>query len=133
MSTIQVKTELSFEELLKAVAQLNAEDLEQLLTQVVALRAKQQSLNLSEMETELLLKINQGLPATLQQQFDELVGKRRAETLTAAEHQELLQLTDRIEQADVERMTHLAALARLRGTSLPTLMKELGIQQPAYA
>lgn len=39
MSTLQVKTELSFDELLKAVEQLNLSDLEQLMVQVIALQA----------------------------------------------------------------------------------------------
>ena len=55
MSSIQVKTELSFEELLKSVAQLNAADLEQLLAQVIvlqALQAQQPSFNQSDQEQE---------------------------------------------------------------------------------
>jgi hypothetical protein len=130
---IQVKTELSFDELLKAVEQLSLSDLEQLMSQVIALQAQRKARSLSKAETELLLKINQGLPPDVQQRLNELVAKRQAETLSFEEHQELLQLTDQIEKSDAKRVQYLTELARLRGASLTALMKELGIHPPAYA
>lgn len=133
MSTIQVQTELSFDELLKAVQQLSSSDLEELMSQIVALQAQRKASSLPQAETELLLKINQGLPAQRQQRFNELVAKRQTETLTPEEHQELLQLTDDIETSDAQRMHYLTELARLRGVSLTALMKDLGIRPPAYA
>ena len=131
MSSVQVKTELSFDELLNAVEQLSLPDLEQLMSRVISLQAHRKAPNLSKDETELLLKINQTLPDETQQRFDQLVAKRRAEMLTAEDHQELLELTDRIEKGDAERVRHLASLARLRGVSLAVLMADLGIKAPA--
>jgi hypothetical protein len=133
MTTVQVKTELSFDELLKAVEQLSLPDLEQLMFQVIALQAQRKAPNLSKDETELLLKINQGLPAEIQKRFDKLVAKRRAGTLTLEEHQELLDLIDRIEKTDTQRVQYMAELADLRGVSLRTLMEDLGLHPPAYA
>ena len=133
MSTVQVKTELSFTELLKAVEQLSLPDLEQLMSQVVALQAQRKASSLSREETELLLKINQGLPFETQKRFNELVTKRQAEILTPDQHQELLYLTEQIENSDAERVKYLAELARLRGVSLTSLMQELDIRPPAYA
>jgi hypothetical protein len=133
MPTIQVQTELSFDELLKAVKQLSLSDLEQLMSQVIALQAQRKASSLPKAETDLLLKINQGLPAHSQQRFNELVAKRQAETLTAEEHQELLQLTDYLEKSDARRVQYLTELAHLRGISLAALMKDLDIHPPAYA
>ena len=45
---------------------------------------------------------------------------------------ELLQITDQIEGANVERMKHLIALAKLRSVTLPDLMQSLGIQPMAH-
>ena len=133
MSTIQVKTDLPFDELLKAVEQLSLPDLEKLMLQVVALQARHKTTSLSKNEAELLLKINQGLPTDVQKRFDELVAKRQAEALSSEEHQELLDLTEQIERSDAQRAKYLVELAQLRGTSLAALMRELGIRQPAYA
>jgi len=133
MTTLQIKTELLFEDLLYAVDQLNIPDLDQLLSQIVALRARRKAPSLSKNESELLLKINQGLPFNTQKQFDALVAKRQAETLTPEEHQDLLNLTDQIEQSDAQRVGYIAKLAQLRGIPFADMMEELKFASPAHA
>ncbi len=121
----------STEQLLNAIAQMPSTELEVFVEQVLKLRAQRQAPSLSAAETELLLKINEGIPTNLQHRFNELVAKRQAFTLTEVEHAELIQLGDRIEQFDAERIEHLAALAKLRQRSLREIMQDLGIQPPA--
>jgi hypothetical protein len=133
MPMVQVKSQVSLDELLNGVAQLSLPELERFVSRVIALQAQRKSPSLPKGESELLLKINQGLPLDTQKRYDELVAKRKAETLTPDEHQELLRLIDQIEKADAERMKYMADLAHLRGTSLAALMKDLGIRSPAYA
>lgn len=72
----------------------------------------------------MLLKINQGIPTDLQHRFNELVAKRQSLTLSKAEHTELIQLGDHIEQLNTERIKHLAALAKLRNRSLAEIMQD---------
>ena len=133
MPTVQVKTQLSLDELLKAVGQLSLPELEHFAQQVIALWAKRKAPALPQAEAELLLKINQGLPNDLQRRYNELIAKRQAETLTSDENRELLRLTDHAEKLEASRVECMAELARIRNTSLDALMKELGIQAPAYA
>ncbi len=133
MSVVRIEAELPFEKLLQAVEQLSVPDLEQLMSQVMRMQAKRKAPSLSANETELMLKINQGLSPDMQTRFDELVAKRQAETLTQEDHQELVAFTDQIEKADAERIQYLAELARIRGMSLDVLMDTLKIQPPAYA
>jgi len=83
---------------------------------------------LSERESELLLAINRGLPAELAERYRVLINRRRSETLTPEEHQELLRLTEEAERVQAERIEHLAELAQLRGKPLGALMQELGIR-----
>ncbi|MBI3537470.1 MAG: STAS/SEC14 domain-containing protein [Chloroflexi bacterium] len=133
MPIVQVEAQLPTDELLKAVGKLSQSDLEQFVSQVIALRAKRQSPSLSHTESELLLKINQGVPAEIQKQYKGLIAKRRAETLTANEHAELLRLTKQVEKLEARRVESLAELARLRNTTLTALMKKLNIRKPRYA
>jgi len=84
-------------------------------------------------ESELLARINEGLPTRMADRYQELIGKRRAASLTSEEYAELLSLTDEVEGLDAERIKYLAELARLRKTSLTNLMAELGIQTPPNA
>lgn len=79
--------------MLKAVEQLSQADLEQFVSQVIALQAQRKASSLPQTEAELLMKINQGVPAETQHLYNELIAKREAETLTIDEHQNLLHLT----------------------------------------
>jgi hypothetical protein len=124
MLTIQVDTE----QLLRAALQLPYPELEQFVTQLQILRLRQDTTRLTQDEAELLLKINEGLPSTVQQRLDELIAKRQTQSLTAAEHQELIQLTEQSEKIDADRMQHLLALAALRKVSLDEVMQQLGLQ-----
>jgi hypothetical protein len=84
--------------------------------------------HLSPEETVLLQKINQGLPEATWQEYRALIAKRRAETLTPEEHGRLIALSDGIEEANAERLAHLAELARQRQIPLKELMAQLGIK-----
>ena len=133
MSTISVQSEVSLDAMIRGVEQLSTPDLEQLVDRVLTIRARRRAPSLSRKETELLRKVNQGLPVGTQQRFDELAAKRRTETLNPDEHQELLQVLDQIEQYDVKRLEALAELAQVRNVSIRVLMKDLGIHPPDYA
>ncbi len=132
MPTVEVRSQVSLDELLNGVAQLDTPELERFISQVLTLRARRIAPSLPKEEAQLLQKINQGLPPDVQQRYDELTAKRRAETLTPEEHQELLALIDRIEQADAERVQALTELAQLRNVTVTTLMAQLGIRRPVY-
>lgn len=133
MPVVQVEAQLPTDELLRAVGQLNQADLEQFVSQVIALRAKRQAPSLPRVESELLLKINEGVPSDIQKRYNDLIAKRQAETLAPDEYEELLRLTQQVEKLEARRVEYLAELARLRGTSLTALMENLGIRPPAYA
>ena len=62
-----------------------------------------------------------------------LIDRRRDETLTEAEHGELIALTDRVEQAHVARLEKVFELARLKGVEVKVLMKQLGLGNPGNA
>ncbi len=130
MPSVQISTRLSTDDLLAAIAQLNASELEDFTSHVIRLRAQRFAPHIPKNEAELLKRINQGVPASMQTRYDELGIKRDAEILTADEYDELLQLTDQIEKVDAERLRNLAELARLRQTSLDALMDELDIKTP---
>jgi hypothetical protein len=133
MPTIEVRSQVSLDELLNGVAQLDMPELEHFISQVLTLRARRIAPCLSKEEAGLLEKINQGLSPEAQQRYDDLTARRQAETLTPEEHQELLTLIDHIERTDAERARNLTDLARLRKVSVPTLMSDLGIRPPDYA
>lgn len=88
--------------------------------------------HLSQEETELLLQINAGLPEETWQRYHALVARRKAETLTAAEHSELIALSNQVEVDNARRIKYLTDLAKLRQTPLESVMKSLGILPSPY-
>ena len=118
------------EQLLNDALQMSRPELERFVARLFALKARQDLPSLRKRESELLLEINQGVPEALQQRYNALIRKRRKHKLTSTEHRELLGLTKQIEQIDVERLKMLSELARLRGATLPELMRDLGINPP---
>ena len=83
--------------------------------------------HLTETESRLLQQINVGLPQETWAHYNALINKRRAETLTPDEQATLIEISDRIEQLNVNRLKHLIELACLQQVSLPTLMQQLRI------
>lgn len=127
---MRVEAQVTAEQLLKAVEQMPQQELEAFVTQVLMLRAQREASSLSVAESEVLLKINQGIPGELQCRFNELLTKRQDFTLTDAEQEELIRLTDQIEQLDAERIQLLGKLAQLWNKPLVGVMQDLGIQRP---
>lgn len=128
MPTIKIQAQLSKEDLLEAVEQLSLSELEGFFQDIIALKAKHHAPSLSKDETELLLKINQGLSQDNQGRYQLLINKRNEENLTEQEYQELLELSDQIEIHQTQRLEYLAQLARLRQISLTDLMTQLSIK-----
>ena len=128
MSIVPVDSPLSLEVLVNAAKQLSDPDLQKFSATLHAVRSQRHAPCLSADESELFQQINEPLPTELQRRFDELVSKRDACTLSVAEHDELLQLTERVEAANVARVAALTKLAAVRNVSLRELMKQLRIQ-----
>jgi len=84
----------------------------------------------SATESELLLQITQGPAESTWQRYHELAAKRDARTLSPAEHQELIGLSEAIEASDVRRLEQMAQLAKLRGVPLRQIRSELSMNDP---
>lgn len=104
---------------------------EEILTNATEFSGKRVRLTLLEKqpsrESDLLQEINLGLSPESWAEYHALIAKRQAETLTASEQQQLIEISDRLEVANVRRMKALIALADIRGQSVDALMQELGI------
>ncbi|MGH9843023.1 MAG: STAS/SEC14 domain-containing protein [Blastocatellia bacterium] len=124
MPAIQIEPE----QLLHAALQMSRPEIEQFVRKLFSLKIREETPGLSEREAKLLMQINQGLPATTQERLNELIEKRRAETISAKELRELKKLTDRVEKFDAERLELLIELAHLRHVPLRKLIKQLGLK-----
>lgn len=133
MPVIQLKANLSIDQLVSALGQLSPSELEKLFAQLFSVNVLHEEQRLSNAETELLMKINEGVSDAAQLSYDELIAKRNKNSLTDEEYSELLHLTDHIEMLDVKRIEYLTELAYIRNKPLALLMNELGITAQEYA
>jgi ribosomal protein L29 len=117
----------SSEDLFRALQELETPELDRLTERLFALRAQRTIPHLDERETDLLQKINQGLPEETARRYHDLMARRRGGKLSVEEHEELLGLTAQAEDLQAERIEYLTELARLRRTPLRALMEELGL------
>ena len=133
MAVVQINAQLTPDDILEAVKQFSASELEMFTRQVQLIKAQRKTPHLSQREAELLKKINEAIPVALWPAYKKLSAKRDEKTLTGAEHAELLRLSDQIERLNAERIGYLVELAQLRNVSLTDIMDELGIQPLTHA
>jgi hypothetical protein len=89
--------------------------------------------HLSKYESDLLLAINQSFNRVHWQHYFELIDKRDAETITMDELNELIGITNGIEEANAKRLQFLIELAQLRNTTLDKLMDKLDLRPARHA
>lgn len=118
---------LSVPDLLDSASRLEAGDLESFVKAVLTLRAKRVASVLSQKEADLLEKIYVKLPLNSIARYDLLTEKRREETITPEEYDELLGLVKIVEHYNVERLKLIVELAGLRKVTAQKLMKQLGL------
>jgi len=139
MSTLTIELDAQTEEKLRRMEKARGETrdkfVSQLLADTVAQHPDAQTTSIDELiaslpqltEPELLQRIGAGWEASRWKRYHELVGKRKAETLTRKEYNELSRLTDKRELLNAERLFLLIELSKRRGVSVEALMDEMRI------
>lgn len=74
-----------------------------------------------------MTSINISFPPATEAEYQELIAKRQAETLTPGEHTQLIALGQQLEILNAQRIQALIQLADRRNQTLPDLMQSLGI------
>ena len=126
MSTIQIPNELTVKDLLSVVKQLPPAELHEFTQQFSEWRKQ----NGEEDEAALITLIQEYslLPPTEQERYEELRHKCELATLTEDELAEYQSLLQQLENRNVKRIEALSALAQHRGTTLRSIMTELGLK-----
>lgn len=136
MPSVQIKSnQYDFNEILSGLSNLNTSELEQFIKQASNVLARKKTPNPPEKELILIAKIYQALDNSTQKRYDELSTKMNAEKMgqgkiSPKEHAELLKLVAVTEQHNVEWLSSVVELAKLRKTSVDEIVKQLGIQSP---
>ena len=129
MSAAQIPPQFTAEYVIAVVKQMPPAELRKFSRRFIAWQ--QQGHQTADEEALLLARIeeNSRFPAADQRRFNRLRRKRQAETLTKGEETELQAFWRRVERMSATRLEALHELARRRGRSVKTLMRELGVGQ----
>ena len=117
--------------LLHNAAQMPLTELEAFVQQLNSLITRKKTTDSNVRDTVLLDKITQTVLETgKRERYQTLIYKLEMETISDAEHNELLKLVEQEERIRVKRLKYLIELAQLRNITLPQLMKNLELTQP---
>ena len=114
--------------LLQAVEQLNYRELNHFVVDVLSLRAKRIAPIVEDQEADLLVQISSlGLDHAEQSYLHTLLEKAEAETLSKAEHADLLKLSTKSEQLNADRIGKIIQLAETQQKPFDEVMQNLGL------
>ena len=108
------------------------DELEQLVSNVLAVRAERVAPHITGEESKLLRIIQKTLPKKSLLRMKELQTLRAEEKLTQDNFSELAGLIEKLEIFHAERMKAVSALANLRGVTLQTALQQIGLALPDY-
>ncbi len=130
MSAIYHSQELT--NIYQSLSVLNVLELDQVMNRILGLRREKMSSVLSNVESELLQKINLKIPFVIQKRYNFLQKRRNKEILNEKEYQELLELTVYIENFNVQRLQNLIELAKFRNVTLDEIIISLELKPILY-
>lgn len=126
--SIKPSIQIDLQSIVDGLAELDTSELEAFADEVNTLLAQRKAPSLSKEETQLITRINQGLPIEVVDRFQQLRDKQDAASLTAEETEELAHLVEQIETAEARRLEYMIALAGIWKISIDELRVRLGIQ-----
>ena len=130
MQTVEIKKglQVGIDDLVQGISRLNTAELTTFFEHLNRVIGGQKSPSPLGEETVLLKQIKAIIPASVIRRFKELQTKRNNNTLSEKEQEEMLLITDFIEEKSAERVALLAALAKIRHVSLPDLVKQINLK-----
>ncbi len=123
---------LSSQQIISAVQAMPLDELEQLVGNVLAVRAERIAPHLSGEESKLLQIIQKTLSDKSLVRMKELQVLRDSGKITPKGFAELAELIEKLEVMHADRMKAVASLADLHGVTLPTAMQQVGLRLPDY-
>ncbi len=120
--------------LLEVVEHLSLAEIHTVEKRLQAVKAKQRAaMALTSDEKRRMAEIVREVPAESRNRYAALLEQQQGETLRDEQREDLVRLSDWIEQVEVKRLEYLAEMARQRNVPLLTLMDVLCIKSPSYA
>ncbi len=121
-------TQNRFEDLVHRVSRLNNTELITFFEQLNFKISGQNGYSALSEETILLKKIKTIIPTSVTRRFKMLQAKQHDNTISEKEHEEILLITNFIEEKSAERVELLGRLAKIRQISLIELIEQVPLK-----
>lgn len=130
MQTIELKKglEIGLDEIAQRLSQLDTLEMAMFFAQLNEKIIGQPKFNNFSQETILLKKIKDAVPASVLRHYRTLHTKAQKQALSEKDYQELLLLSDFIEEKSAEKVDLLASLAKVRQIPLSDLLQEFAVK-----
>jgi hypothetical protein len=125
MSSITVDLPVEIVQQLELQAKQQGLDPQQLASDLIVEILGKQSTEKEVSEIDLLQRVNLGFGDEWWTLYQSLIELRQSETLTEDEHLQLIEMSDALELANVDRIKALIVIAQLRGCDVKDVMKSL--------
>lgn len=125
MSSVRISSEITVKDLLQGVAQLSSEELDYFIERAIEIRSSKENISEEAQIKALIEAVGKGPEQSWLQRLEELDQKRISNALSDQELKEFQQMGEALEEWNTQRLKHLVQLAVLKKTDLPTLVKEL--------
>jgi len=122
---IQKGVQVGFDDFVRSMSRLDTDDLKKVLeqlNQVLSLRGQKQP---EDREAQLVQQIRDAIPASAVRRYRQLRNRQQNGSISAKEREEMLLLTDFMEEKSAERVMLLGALAEMRQTTIAELARQL--------
>jgi hypothetical protein len=130
MQTVEIKKGLQvrFDDLIQSISQLNTAELTSFFEQLNNVLGGQKQPSPFGEEAVLLKQIKAIIPASVIRRYKELQTKQHNNTISEKEQEEMILITDFIEEKSAERVVLLGALATIRQVPITDLVKQLQLK-----
>lgn len=129
---MEVTQNPSSQQIIFAAKNMPLNELEQLIGNVLAVRAERIAPHISGEESKLLKNIEKTFSKKSLSRMKKLQVLRDEGRLSSEGFKELAELIEKLEEFHAERMKSVAALADIRGITFPAALKQVGLRLPDY-
>ncbi|MEK7725421.1 MAG: hypothetical protein AAB336_13795 [Acidobacteriota bacterium] len=123
---------INSQQVIATVQTIPLDELEQLVSNVLAVRAERIAPHITGEESKILRTIQKTLPKKNLVRMKELQALRDKDQLSPKGFAELAGLIEKLEIFHSDRMKAVSDLAELRGVTLQTAIKQIGLKLPDY-
>ena len=115
-------------DLVNGVSRLETPELKKVLEELNQVLTRRNRPKPEDIEAQLHQKIIETVPASVVRRYKQLRAKSEQKQVSEKEHEEMLLLTDFLEEKNAERVLLMADLAKIQQVTLPELAKKLRLR-----